>query len=99
MTLKEFGPGTTFNGVILSLLFLGCTVLLVAQDTRQFLRDEKGIEAYYSIAITPWAHLSPDFQIVHGAQRQNLLAAATQGAALKNIDTAVVLGLRLGLVF
>jgi porin len=61
--------------------------------TKQVLRDEKGIEAFYSIALTPWANLSPDMQIVHGARRQVLTAPP------RNINTAVVLGLRLGLTF
>ena len=65
---------------------------------KQFLRNEKGFEAYYSLALTPWAHLSPDFQVVSGAQRQTLLAFEG-GIPPKNVGTAVVLGLRLGLIF
>jgi len=67
--------------------------------TKQYFRDEKGIEVYYNLALTPWAHLSPDFQVVHGISAQNVVAHAEQGAPLRNINNAVVLGLRLGLVF
>ena len=67
--------------------------------TRQFLRDEKGIELYYSFALTPWLHLSPDFQVVHGISPQNTVAHIENGAPLRNIDTAVVLGLRLNVSF
>jgi len=61
--------------------------------SRRFLRDETGGEAYYSLAVTPWAHLSPHLQVVRGARRQTLTVPP------RNIDTAVVLGLRLGLTF
>jgi len=70
-----------------------------AAGTQQFFRDEKGFEAYYNIALTPWAHLSPDFQVIHGISAQNVVAHAEQGVPLRNINNAVVLGLRLGLVF
>ena len=67
--------------------------------SKQYFRDEKAFEVYYSLALTPWAHLSPDFQVVHGISAQNVVAHAEQGVPLRNIDNAVVLGLRLGLVF
>jgi len=73
--------------------------LTTPAGTREFLRDEKGIEAYYSFAVTPWAHLSPDLQVVHGISAQNVVAHFEHGAPLRNIDTAVVLGLRLNLSF
>ena len=73
--------------------------MTTAAGTQQFFRDEKGFEVYYSLALTPWAHLSPDFQVVHGISAQNVVAHAEQGVPLRNIDNAVVLGLRLGLVF
>jgi len=73
--------------------------LTTPAGAQQFLRNEKTLEAYYSLALTPWAHLSPDLQIVHGAQTQNLIAALQGGVAPKPINNAVVLGLRLGLVF
>ena len=59
--------------------------------TRQFLHNEQGFEAYYNFAITPWAQLTADVQVVDGAQN------ATRNG--QSISTATVLGLRLGLVF
>jgi len=41
-------------------------------ETREFLRDEYGIEAYYSFAITPWMKLTPDIQVVRGAQKETV---------------------------
>jgi len=32
------------------------------------LRDEQGVELYQTFASTPWALLTADVQIVHGAQ-------------------------------
>jgi len=73
--------------------------LITSAGTKQLFRPEKGLELYYSLALTPWAHLSPDFQVVHGITSNNIIAHIAQGVPLRNIDTAVVLGLRLGLVF
>ena len=64
--------------------------------TRKLLRDEQGAEAYYSIAVTPWAHLTPNIQVIHGAQKQTVAALP---ANRKDIDTATVMGLRLKLTF
>ena len=44
-----------------------------------------GFEAFYNVAITPAAHLTVDAQVVE--------------SPAVNIDTAVILGLRLGLTF
>ncbi|HUN63918.1 MAG TPA: carbohydrate porin [Candidatus Sulfotelmatobacter sp.] len=74
-------------------------VVTTPEGERIFLRDEKNLEAWYSFAITPWAFLSPDLQVVHGMAQQNLIAHIEQGVPLRNIDTAVVLGVRLRLVF
>ena len=63
---------------------------------RLFLRDEYGFEAYYDIGLTPWMHLMPDIQIIRGAQKYE------RGTGIGNrteIDTAVVLGARLKMVF
>ena len=67
--------------------------LTTSTGTMEFLRDEQGVEAYYSIALTPWAHLTPNIQVIHGAQKHQNLTDN------REIDTSVVLGLRLGLVF
>ena len=62
---------------------------------KRFLQDEQGVEAYYNLALTPWAILSPDIQVVRGAQKQTLALPANS----KSIDTAVVMGLRMRLNF
>jgi porin len=49
------------------------------------LNDESGVEAYYDIAMTPWALLTPDIQYIDGSAPRT--------------DPAVVLGLRLKLIF
>ncbi|MGH7177836.1 MAG: carbohydrate porin, partial [Tepidisphaeraceae bacterium] len=49
------------------------------------LNDEWGVEAFYNIALTPSAQFSPDIQYIDGAG--------------PNSDAAVILGLRLKLVF
>jgi porin len=73
-------------------------------QTISLLRDEYGFEAFYNFAITPWALLTPDIQIVRGAQRDKV--TITQGPLgvlpridKKSISTSTVLGLRLQLVF
>ena len=70
----------------------------------EFLRDEYGFEAYYNFAITPWALLTPDIQVIRGAQKDKF--SVTQGPLgllpridKKSISTSTVLGLRLQLVF
>ena len=70
----------------------------------EFLRDEYGFEAYYNFALTPWAMLTPDIQIIRGAQKDKF--NITQGPLgvlpridKKSISTSTVLGLRLQLVF
>jgi porin len=70
----------------------------------EFLRDEYGLEWFYNFAITPWALLTPDIQVVRGAQKDRL--TVTQGPlgvlpriGKKSISTSTVLGLRLQLVF
>ena len=70
----------------------------------KFLRDEYGFEAYYNLAITPWALLTPDIQVIRGAQKNQF--SVTQGPLgilpridKKSISTSTVLGLRLQLVF
>jgi porin len=66
-----------------------------------FLRDEKGFEAYYNIALTPWMKLTPDIQVIRPAQK-NIANISTDGiptVSTKSLDTAIVLGLRLQLIF
>jgi porin len=67
--------------------------------TREFLRDEYGVEAYYNIAITPWIKLTPDIQVIRPAQKRQILGQDILTASLKDVDTATVIGLRLQLIF
>ena len=71
---------------------------------RNFLRDEYGFEAYYNFAITPWLQLTPDIQVVRGAQKDKITIGSGPLGLLPRIDkqsigTATVLGLRLKMVF
>lgn len=75
-------------------------------QTRKLLRDEYGFEAFYNIAITPWLQLTPDIQIVRGAQKDKITIGTGPGpigipfiASRKSIGTTTVLGLRLQMVF
>jgi len=34
------------------------------------LRDEHGVELFYNIGVTPWCHITPDFQVVLPGQAQ-----------------------------
>jgi porin len=72
--------------------------------TRNFLRDEYGFEAYYNFAITPWLQLTPDIQVVRGAQKDQISIGSGPLGLLPRIDrksigTATILGLRLNMVF
>jgi porin len=73
------------------------------QNTK-LLRDEYGFEAFYNIAITPWLQLTPDIQIVRGAQKDEISIGTGPLRLLPRIDkksigTATILGLRLKMVF
>ena len=73
-------------------------------QTTKFLRDEYGFEAFYNFALTPWMMLTPDIQIVRGAQKDKItLGTDSSGipfiASRKHIGTATILGLRLQLAF
>jgi len=67
--------------------------------TRTFLQDENGGEAYYNFALTPWALLTPDIQIVRPAQKDVIERTGVVTFERKEIETAVILGVRLQLVF
>ena len=73
-------------------------------QTLSFLRNEYGFEAYYNAALTPWLLLTPDIQVVRGAQKDKV--TITQGPLgvapridKKSIGTATVLGVRLQVLF
>ena len=44
------------------------------------IRDEHGVELFYNVAVTPWCHVTPDFQVVTPARDR--------------VETSVVVGLR-----
>lgn len=49
------------------------------------LRDEQGLELFYNVAVTPWCHITPDFQYVLPGHEQ--------------FDTAFLFGLRMKIDF
>jgi len=70
----------------------------------KLLRDEYGFEGFYNIAITPWLQLTPNIQIVRGAQKDKVTIGTGPLGLLPRIDkksigTATILGLRLQVVF
>jgi porin len=72
--------------------------------TTKLLRDEYGFEAFYNFAITPWLQLTPDIQVVRGAQKDAV--TVVQGPLgvpprldKKSVGTATILGLRMQVVF
>jgi porin len=73
-------------------------------NSTKLLRDEYGFEAFYNIAITPWLQLTPDIQVVRGAQKNTVSVSSGPLGLLPRIDkksigTTTVLGLRLQMVF
>jgi porin len=70
--------------------------------TTSFLRDEQGLEAYYNFAITRWARLTPDVQIVKPAQIHTVSVNTSPPPPVtvqNEIDTATIVGFRLELIF
>ena len=45
----------------------------------KLLRDEYGFEAFYNFAITPWLQVTPDIQIVRGAQKEKITIGTGAG--------------------
>ena len=73
-------------------------------QSRKFLRDESGLEAFYNIAITPWLLLTPDLQVLTGAQKKTTsLVQGPLGVLPRlethSIGTTTVLGARLRVIF
>jgi porin len=58
------------------------------------LEQENAFEAYYNMAVTGWLQLSADIQVVDPALKKTLV-----NTQLENVNTAVVLGLRLRVRF
>jgi porin len=69
-------------------------------NSTKLLRDEYGFEAFYNFAITPWLMVTPDIQVVRGAQK-NKFALSPLPAIIskKSIGPATILGLRMQMVF
>jgi porin len=66
----------------------------------KLLRDEYGFEGFYNIAITPWLLLTPDIQVVRGAQKDKItLSPLPSIVSKKSIGPATILGLRMQMVF
>jgi len=66
----------------------------------KLLRDEYGFEAFYNVAITPWLMVTPDIQVVRGAQKDKItLSPLPAIISKKSIGTATILGLRMQMVF
>ena len=70
----------------------------------KLLRDEYGFEAFYNVAITPWLLLTPDIQVVRGAQKDKVtigrdIFGVPFIAGKKSIPTATILGVRFQMVF
>jgi hypothetical protein len=77
---------------------------LVQGSLIKLLRDEYGFEAFCNVAITPWLSLTPDIQVVRGAQKEKFtIGRGPLGvpfiARRKSIGTTTVLGVRLQMVF
>jgi porin len=70
--LDTLGVGYFYTGVSDSLKQLAPRLLP--------LRDEQGVELFYNAAVTPWCHITPDFQVVNPAR--------------KRVDTVIFTGLR-----
>ena len=73
-------------------------------QTRKLLRDKDGFEGFYNFAVTPWLLLTPDLQVVSGAQKDKLKLVQGPLGILPRIDkksigTATVLGIRAQLLF
>lgn len=70
----------------------------------KLMRDEYGFEAFYNVAITPWLLLTPDIQIIRGAQKDKVSVTTGPVGQLpriekKSIGTTAILGVRLQMVF
>ena len=69
-------------------------------QTTKLLRDEYGFEAFYNIAITPWLMLTPDIQVVRGAQKNTFtIDSLPTIVSRKSVGTATILGVRMKMVF
>ena len=72
--------------------FSGNFVPLLRKTLDLGLNYEDAVEMFYNAATTPWLRMSLDLQIVNPALQKTLNSS---GTALKNVDTAVVGGVRM----
>ncbi len=79
----QIGQGLVSGGLDIGWKYQGRGQITLKVATLGF-RDTQGFEAY-NIYVTPWAQLTPDFQIVRPSQQR--------------VETAYVVGFRLRLVF
>jgi porin len=97
-----YNVGVSGNGVVPGRPFdtfgVGWSRIEFSDDFVPFLRDalhlgldhEDAIELYYNVAVTRWLGLTVDLQIVEPGLKKTL----TSSGQLKDVDTAVVGGLR-----
>src|SRR5262245_5320464 len=93
----KFGIGTYFINV-------NNPTLHGPLQSRKFLRNESGFEAFYNVAITPWLFLTPDLQFFSGAQKKTTTLVQGPLGVLPRLEThsigtTTVLGVRLKIVF
>jgi porin len=67
-------------------------VLFLRQKLDLGLDHEDAVEMFYNAAITPWLRMSLDLQIVNPGLQKTLNSS---GTSLKNVDTAVIGGVRM----
>jgi len=68
---------------------------LLRQQLGLGLDREDAIEMYYNAAVTPWLGVTTDLQIIDSAIKKIL----SPSGRLRNVDTAVIAGLRLYMRF
>jgi porin len=84
-------PDDTFGLGLSRTQFSSAFVPFLRQHLDIGLQQEDAIEIYYNAAITQWLNLTPDLQIIDPALKRTL----NSSGQLANVDTVVVVGLRL----
>jgi porin len=60
-------------------------VVVAGGNRAETIGDARGFEGYYNIEVTPWLHITPNFQIINPSNEQT--------------DTAAIIGLRAKFTF
>jgi len=81
--LDQFGVGYYYSSI-------NNPTLKTPSATRSALQDEWGFEAYYNVAVTPWLLVTPDIQVIGGAQKQQFLGNGQR----RIVGDATVVGFR-----